>query len=492
VTPGLSVILPLGDHRGLAERSASGWARQTLADDRYEIVAVADGHHPRLAARVRGLLRPHDQLIVIPRAREIELYQAGAQAAGGDVLLFTESHCLPEPEAVEAVERSFSSPGVVAGCLRAGNIRRSRLSRMEELMTRQEEAVRGGAGRWANVSLRGFAVRAETFRRLGGFRAELERFAETAFAIELERSGGCIGDIPDAVVQHGDCATVSELEPALLALGRGRRAFVEGGPREVVERYLGAPAGIERMALERRPALALSYVIARALLSGNRSGTRSSLARSLVRLAPAALGGSRGVLVAARTRARLALLRSLRPGGEPESRLPRFAAAWRALVRCGELQQLARRPLPPLPPLDPLPLFSPGEMDDAHFLGFHAREADDRGPFRWSGPVGLLRLPLAVGDYEGRLTASSAPGERPFALFFNGRRVRFEVEPGETLRFTFPLERRAFNADGEQHLSIVCAPFVPRDAGLSDPRALGLAFRTLLLVPLSERGADRP
>ena len=473
------MVLPLADHRGFARASVAAWAGQTLAADRFEIVAVTPGSHPRVDRQVRRLLRPRDRLLVVRGAPEIELYQAGALAAAGEVLLFTESHCLPEPDTAEAVCRFFSAPDAAAGSLRTVHIPRGRLARLEELMGRHEEARRTAAGRWADVSLRGFALRTDIFRRLGGFRPELERFAETALALELERGGFWIQDIPDAVVSHADCARVGELEPALLALGRGRRTFLEKGPREVTERFLGQPDWIEHAALEGRAARALCRVIARSLLTSNGDGNGRALARSLAGLAPAALGGARGAIFAARARARLSLLRCLQPGGEAETHFPRFAVAWRTLVRCGEMERLTRRALPPPSPPDDPPLFAPGEMDDVHFLGFHAREADTRGSFRWSSTAGLVRLHLRSGDYQVRLTASSPPGERSVRLFFNGRRVSFAGEPGEPWRATFRLERRHFRRGREQHLGVVCAPYVPSRAGFSDPRVLGLALRTL-------------
>jgi hypothetical protein len=117
-------------------------------------------------------------------------------------------------------------------------------------------------------------------------------------------------------------------------------------------------------------------------------------------------------------------------------------------------------------------------MPDAHFLGFHARERDARGSFRWSSPAGLVRLPVAPGTYDVRLVVESPPGDRGIALFWNGRRV--SVRGHEELAFR--LRPCDFREGGEQHLAAVSAPFVPREAGLEDPRALGLAFRRIGFV----------
>ncbi len=471
------MIVPLDDHRGFALRSIEGWTSQSLPGECYEILAPTGGRRRGLLRGVERRLRPQDRVLLAPGAGEIELYQAGADAARGELLLFTESHCLPDKGVAEAVVRFFSEGRAAAGSLKAGHISNGRLSRLEERMAREESAGRTRAGAWSWVSLRGFAIRAPVFRGLGGFRTELERFAETALAIELVRRGVAIPTIPEAVVSHAECASIRQLEAAALSLGRGRRAFRVAGPLEHVEPYIG-PNEIEPAALNPRAARAFCRFLARALVSAGGRGTVQALVRGLAAHAPAAVAGARGALLAERLRARLSLWRCLLPASDVESRLPGFAAAFHGLVRSGELQRLRGAPLRPLrQSAQDSPFFAPGEMDDTHFLGFHAREVDPGGPFRWSGPAGLVRLPVEPGRYQVTLSGFSPPGDRHLRLFFNGRPSAFREEPGEAGRLSFRVDSASCRPDGEQHLGLVAAPFVPRDAGLDDPRPLGLALR---------------
>jgi hypothetical protein len=60
-----------------------------------------DSFPPDLLAKVQALLGEHDRLIRHPSEHDMGLCVAGAHAAHGDILFFTESHCWPEPDVLE-------------------------------------------------------------------------------------------------------------------------------------------------------------------------------------------------------------------------------------------------------------------------------------------------------------------------------------------------------------------------------------------------------
>ena len=117
------------------------------------------------------------------------------------------------------------------------------------------------------------------------------------------------------------------------------------------------------------------------------------------------------------------LLSCLMPWGDAGRRFARFRSAWSRVVACGEIQYLVGLALPPpTPPQEPL-LFAPGEANDTDFVGFHFRERDEAGSFRWTEPAALWRLALSRGDYRARLRVSLPPRDPRLRLYLNGHAV---------------------------------------------------------------------
>lgn len=480
--PRLSVVLPLGDDRGLAPESVRAWTRQSLRAALYEVVAVDDGRRRRLTERARGTLRPHDSHVVRAGGSEIELYQAGAEAARGEFILFTESHAVPTCETAEALLGHLERTDAVAATLPSAHLSRGGLAALEERLGEVARRERTEARWWAGVSLRGFVLRRQLFQELGGFRTELERFAETALAIEMDRRGLRADEAQGAIVLHGDCRWPTELEPALLALGRGLRAYHDAGPAHVIEPYVGRPGPPTRSSIDSALARELCGAVAHSLLaSRGRTAGRGDLG-SLRCWGLVALAGASGAQLPLRVRARLSLLTCMMPWGDAGARLARFRTAWRQVSTCGEIQHLARQALPPpTPPREPR-RFRP-DAPDTDFIGFHSRESDDGGAFRWTEPAALWRLALARGDYRACLRLSLPPGGLQPRLRLNGRAVRAEAggRSGDTLAFDVP--RELLREGGEQHLVLLSAPFRPRELGSTDGRTLGVAVRSLDLAP---------
>jgi len=476
----LSVVLPLVDDRGLAVRSARAWARQTLAADCYEVVAVDGGSDPRMAAEVKRCLRDRDRLLERPGRGEIELYDSGARAAAGTTLLFTESHCVPDEGAAEALLRHLDETGSVAATLASGHLPRGRLAELETLVGDRAQGRCSEERWWAVASLRGLAVRRDVFLDIGGFQTQLERFAETVLAVELERRGCRATRAVSARVDHGDCESPRELEGALRGLGRGRARLLAEGIPEPLQPWLLGLDGVSRTDIDRRVALGLCRAVL-ARLTTRTGGLPLHSALSTLRiLAPTAVAGPSGALLAGRVRARFALWRCALGLDPMPRRLRLFEGAWRTLARCGEIEVQGDRALPPpvgaRPPFDLLP----GEMSPDSLMGFHGRERDREGSFRWTGPFGLVRLSLPRGTYRLAAHLMRHPGERDLGLLWNGEPVRLEDDDASGERWR---ARIVVREDGEQHLAILAAPFSPRSAGLEDERTLGVAIRRLSFAP---------
>src|ERR1700724_1397653 len=217
----LTVVLPLIDDRGQGERALASWTGQTLAAKRFEIVAVTPPPGGRLA---RG-------------AAEMELSQAGARAARGEVLLFTEAHCLAEPDAAAALLRRFAEPwtaapqragaaGPAAAQLAGEPLASNAFAAFETRLLRDGLRAHPDDA-WRRGSLRGFAVRRAAWEAAGGFATGCGRLAEAILGVRLLRLGWRIDDCPEARVRHGNCSRARDLAAALRPHGKGQGAWRE-------------------------------------------------------------------------------------------------------------------------------------------------------------------------------------------------------------------------------------------------------------------------
>src|SRR5262245_8280621 len=101
--PFISVIIPLPDHRGHAVEAIESWTEQSCPRGDYEIVVIIDGREPELEEKVAKLLSPHDQVLRCNEGSLHDCYNAGARAARGQVLLFTESHVKADPDCLREI-----------------------------------------------------------------------------------------------------------------------------------------------------------------------------------------------------------------------------------------------------------------------------------------------------------------------------------------------------------------------------------------------------
>ena len=77
--PFLSVILNFYDPRGHADHIKSWTQRQTLADDRFEVIAITTRARSSLADEIRSYLRPQDRLICQDTDQPFELYNPAVE-----------------------------------------------------------------------------------------------------------------------------------------------------------------------------------------------------------------------------------------------------------------------------------------------------------------------------------------------------------------------------------------------------------------------------
>jgi hypothetical protein len=200
--PTLSVVVPLYDTRGCARAAVTSWLRQDFPAAAYELLVAGGPRMRSLGESLRPLLRPHDRLVVCRTDHEASLYAAGADAAAGRILVFTEAHVIARKTALARTAEFVETTGDAAACLGSWGIIRGPVGRMEQTQYERDLPAFEALGDRRQAGFRGFAVRADVYRRCGGLPVEHHRFAETMLALRMHRAGERIGHLCEPLVGH--------------------------------------------------------------------------------------------------------------------------------------------------------------------------------------------------------------------------------------------------------------------------------------------------
>jgi rSAM/selenodomain-associated transferase 2 len=157
----VSVVIPVLDEEARIGAQLAALARLPV----HEVIVVDGGSRDATAARARaaGTAR----LLAAPRGRASQM-NAGARAAAGDVLLFLHADVGLPDDAVRRIEEALADQEVVAGAFRTWTVAEGRswlapLLHLADLRSRYSRLPYGDQALF---------VRAEAFRRAGGFPAQ--------------------------------------------------------------------------------------------------------------------------------------------------------------------------------------------------------------------------------------------------------------------------------------------------------------------------------
>lgn len=123
---------------------------------------------------------------------------AGARAARGDVLWFLHADAVPPPDAVAAIRRALSAPGVVGGAFRLHTVDEGdglplgAIARLADVRSRYTRVPYGDQGLFCRTS---------AYLAAGGF-PEVSLFEDVALAVALRRVGRLV-TVPQEVTVSG-------------------------------------------------------------------------------------------------------------------------------------------------------------------------------------------------------------------------------------------------------------------------------------------------
>ena len=200
-----SVIIPLEFHRGQAVRCVRGWAEgQLFPRDQFEILIASPAGHPTAELdEVRGLLGPQDRVLEFDRHHDMDLCAKAAESASGEVLFFTESHCLPEPETLASADAvARENPDWAGFSCRSIPITGNLLSEIEAEWYGRDIEFGMNEHPWRKVLDQCFVVHRSAYFQAGGFDPAFGHFAEWLIAARFYALGLKIGYTPTVRVHH--------------------------------------------------------------------------------------------------------------------------------------------------------------------------------------------------------------------------------------------------------------------------------------------------
>jgi hypothetical protein len=341
----LSVVIPLPDHRGHALEAVRSWTlEQTCPRGEFEVVVIIDGREPAIERAVADLLAPHDRLVTVEQGTLHDCYNAGRQAASGDVLFFTESHVKAAPDCVEKMISRLAAGDADCVAVASGGIDEDRFAGQEQ--TIYEEALPGRiAGGWNLCTVRGFAVTRTALDRAGGFQARYNHYSELLLGAALKHTGARLGYAAEARVWHFNSGSIAHFARELNAFGRDEIRFRAENADSPLLEYLGPcplwdrRGDLPRGGARRRTLQAFMSAVGNLVRGKLKSAGRDI--EAVCRYAPCALLGPAWLRGKAAAEVQWAILWLYL--GYFSSRLyyRAFRAMWNAQIRLGRIQAIA-------------------------------------------------------------------------------------------------------------------------------------------------------
>lgn len=487
----VSIIVPLEAHRDQALESVRAWATaQTYPRQSYQLVLSAPVTlDAGILAQLRQDLQEWDRIEVHACEHDIALIAAAAPAAAGRILLFTESHCLPQPEALTHLMRTIDAHPEWAGFSSATTpVTHNFLSQIEAGIYDRDIRAKLADPAALKVVDQCFLIRREVYFSCGGFEPRYGHFAEWLLSASLRRDGHVIGFDLTPVLRHYYVGNMRELETFTLDFARGQIRFAAehpDDPRHISFNPLPELAAhCERVQEDFRCMLRLRIAALKAALA--RAGKSRDAGLDGKRLL--SLGGDCLLWALTRWRgiggacahARLAVVLARWRLAAAVRRTDRVAASsayidwFGKLVHRGRLEYLATTAVVPHRQRNPNFARSGGWRPDrasgVELHGFYELEVAQGRPIMWSQHCACIYLPLHVGRYRIVIEWEPVRPMRADAwsmLEFDGR----QVAPADvSVHVTRLAVEVTSGSQGVHRLAFGVMPF----AAAGDGRLLGL------------------
>lgn len=231
--PNVSVVVPFFNERDRVPGLREALLDQTMSPDRHEVILVDNGSTDGTDEKLEAFARSCPHVRVCRETTRRGSYAArnrGVEQARGDLVVFTDADCRPDPEWLRIGRDRFESGTFsLAGGKIEVTFRRPGSPNLWEALDasmhlHQDRYVEAGWAATANLF-----VRRSCFREHGLFREDLRSGADCEFGRRLTQAGEDIVYLPDARVQHAARRSMKEMLKKEYRVGRGVGRLARAG-----------------------------------------------------------------------------------------------------------------------------------------------------------------------------------------------------------------------------------------------------------------------
>lgn len=476
-----SVIIPLEFHRGQVETCLRRWSREQMYDrDQYEIIAVGcrASLNDEICAFFKSLLGSRDRLLLFDEPHDIALCAHGADEAQGEILFFTESHCLPEPDILQLTDETLAQHPEWSGFSCFSNpITHNPLSMVEAEMYNSDITYSMEQNSWRKVLDQCFAVWADAYHVSGGLRPQFGHFAEWLLSAQLHIKGYQIGYAPHIKINHYYSGEIRELLAFTTDFTKGEMTLHSDFQDDPCYPYFPAP---EEWRLRYQ-----STDLSRTQLFHVLQNTSGLAARKEILQAASARASFIPPIPLVTAYARFWLAQTGMFFGwafrVEKTRLHRlFVHLIDATVRLERARYMARwmkEQKQRQPSNCPSLTLEPHTADTFYGIGIYTLETWQGRPFRWLEPAGMLETSLIPGTYCLSLEWLPIEHVHDLTLYLNEQPLQIQAELHKATSQPFEIR-----SSKPVRLAWTCQ----RIAAPNDARLLGIPLLNLSIFPIKK------
>jgi hypothetical protein len=480
----ITVIYPLIELREDTISPLRSWTReQTLARERYRVIAVFAEADRAQAAAMEPLLGSNDEWLPVPDRSFAAMMNAGTARARTAWLVMTEGHCIAQPGSLDGVVRWIeANPKAEIGNFELAHLNNTTVNNLVARWYDKTVAQWRTPANWEHAISGGFAIRKSLLDEAGPLVPAFEAFSPHFQSARLHSRGVKVANVPGAAVIHLNERRMTEFYDSTERYAHGEFIARSQIDPAFMECYFGAPyLWINRARLERGTARAMM----RALVIAARTnpGRSAALADAFASLLREAAGGVRLRIALNRLMLAFYAMAIERLPMPDETRFRHFLRSHQRAARLAQLQWLHGNPMPPAAvPAEgrrAIEALGPGDI-----VGVHGLEEFQGRRFRWTEPVAMIRMAPRQTACELRLETGGIRGDplaSLIAVVIGGRALPPKYCTSDDkgmLTVDLPAPFAAAAKDG---VVLVCEPLAPAREGMPDPRTLGLPIMSIAI-----------